>query len=234
MPAATSWVFDPERRIKLARILGYIVIWMGLLVTITRTTIIVCALQVLIYFLMTRRPTRVVGAILITVGVFLTALLLVPGLASFVLATAPFQTSSSYSHLFDWTRGIVAFSEMPWGHGLGSSDQVAARFGRIPITADNMFLGYAVDLGLVGLLCYVTVIFTIAVASWRLFRLSEGLEARAVAATVFLATFGIALNGVSSSPFNSVFLAYNFFILAGAAVTAYQRRSASWHPIVAE
>jgi hypothetical protein len=46
---------------------------------------------------------------------------------------------------------------------------------------------------------------------------------RIVAATVFLTNIGIALNGTSSSPFNSVFLAYNFFILAGAAVTAYQR-----------
>jgi hypothetical protein len=48
-----------------------------------------------------------------------------------------------------------------------------------------------------------------------------------VGATVLLTTFGIALNGTSSSPFNSVFLGYNFFLLAGSAVTAYQRRQKS-------
>lgn len=223
IPAATAWVFDASRRLNVWRILGYTVIWMGLLVTITRTTIVVCALQVLLYFLITRRPTRVVGAMMWAVAVFLAALILVPGLGSFVLATATFQTASSYSHVFDWRRGLTAFFDQPWGHGLGSSDQVAARFGRTPLTADNMFLGYAVDLGALGLAAYLAVLFTIGVYSWRLFRSATSPDTRMVAATVFLTNIGIALNGTSSSPFNSVFLAYNFFILAGAAVTAYQR-----------
>lgn len=224
IPAATSWVFDPARRPRLWAIAGYIVVWLGLLVTITRMTIIVCTLQVLVYFLIARRPSRIVGTILTTLAVFLTAMVLVPGLGSFVWATITFQTASSYSHVFDWRRGVVAFFEMPWGHGLGSSDQVAARFGRAAITADNMFLGYAVDLGALGLLGYLAVIFTLGFLSWRIFKTSPSKEARVVASTVFLTNLGIALNGTSSSPFNSVFLAYNFFLLAGAAVSAYQRQ----------
>ena len=223
MPAATAWVFDPTKRLKFWSLAGYAVIWAGLLVSITRTTIIVCALQVVLYFLISRRPTRVVGAALTALAVFLTALILVPGLASFVLQTATFQTASSYSHIFDWRSGIVAFFERPWGHGLGSSDQVAARFGRTPLTADNMFLGYAVDLGALGLIAYLTILITIGFFSLRLFTSASTTGVRMVAATVFLTTLGISLNGTSSSPFNSVFLAYNFFILAGAAITAYQR-----------
>jgi hypothetical protein len=226
MPAATSWVFDPSRRLKVASVVGYVIVWLGLLVTITRTTILVCALQVLVYFLITRRPTRVVGAALMAAAVFLTAMVLVPGLASFVLATLTFQTASSYSHVFDWRRGLTAFFESPWGHGLGSSDQVAARFGRTPLTADNLFLGYAVDMGVVGLIAFLAVLFTIAVLSWRLLTNTESPEIRLVAATVFLTNLGIALNGTSSVPFNSVFLAYNFFLLAGGAVTAFQRTGA--------
>jgi hypothetical protein len=222
IPAATSWVFERSRRLKLWSILGYVVIWMGLLLTITRTTIIVCILQVIVFFLMTRRPTRVAGTVLTAVAVFLAALILVPGLGSFVLETATFQTSSSYSHVNDWRRGLVAFFEMPWGHGFGSSDMVAVRFGRAALTADNMFLGYAVDLGTLGLLGFLAVLFTIGFFSWRLFKSSPNRETRIVASTVFLTTLGIALNGTSSAPFNSVFLAYNFFLLAGAAVTAYQ------------
>jgi hypothetical protein len=237
MPAATAWVFDTSRRLNGWRLLGYIVIWAGLLVTITRTTIIVCALQVLMYFIISRTPTRVASAMLWSGAVFLVALLAVPGLSSFVLATATFQTASSYSHVFDWQRGFTAFFDQPWGHGLGSSDQVAARFGRTPLTADNMFLGYAVDMGALGLLAYLVILFTIAYFAWRLFKDGSGKQhaehggasvvpahRRMVGATVLLTTLGIALNGTSSSPFNSVFLAYNFFLLAGAAVTAYQRR----------
>jgi len=224
MPAATAWVFGSTSRPNIWRVIGYAVIWAGLLVTITRTTIIVCALQVLMYFLITRRLTRVIGAMLWSLAVFLVALLVVPGLASFVLATATFQTASSYSHIFDWRRGFAAFFDQPWGHGLGSSDQVAARFGRIPITADNMFLGYAVDLGAIGLIAYLSIVFTIGLVSWRLFKSAQTQDMRLVAGTVFLTNIGIAINGASSSPFNSVFLAYNFFLLAGATVSAYQRR----------
>jgi len=235
MPAATAWVFDASRRLNVWRVLGYVVIWAGLLVTITRTTIIVCALQVLMYFMISRKPTRVVSAVLWVAAVFLIALLVVPGLSSFVLATATFQTASSYSHVFDWQRGFTAFFDQPWGHGLGSSDQVAARFGRTPLTADNMFLGYAVDMGALGLLAYLAILFTIGYFAWRLFKEGSGTReagvdgngsasVRMVGATVLLTTLGIALNGTSSSPFNSIFLAYNFFLLAGSAITAYQRR----------
>ena len=225
IPAATSWVFDPSKRLRLWSQIGYVILWLGLLVTITRTTIIVCALQVLVYFMITRRPTRVVGAALTSVAVFLAAMILVPGLAAFVLATLTFQTSSSYSHVNDWRRGLTAFFERPWGHGLGSSDQVAQRFGRTPLTADNLFLGYAVDMGALGLVAFLAVLVTVGIASWRLFKNSSNPGTRMVAATVFLTNLGIALNGTSSMPFNSVFLAYNFFLLVGASVTAYQRRN---------
>jgi len=227
MPAATAWVFDPSRRIKFARAAGYSLIWLGLLVSITRTTILVCALQVMVYFLMTRRPTRLVTAAITAMIVLLAAILVVPGLASFVGQTASFQTASSYSHVFDWRRGVTAFFEQPWGHGLGSSDQVAARFKRTPLTADNVYLNYAVDLGLLGIVGFLAVIITVGYFSWRLFKTATDPELRVVAATVFLADLGIALNGTSSSPFNSVFLGYNFFLLAGAMVTAYQRNQLS-------
>jgi hypothetical protein len=223
MPAATAWVFDPSRRLRLWATVGYAIVWAGLLVTITRTTILVCALQVVLYFLMTRKPSRVVSAGLIAFAVFCGALIVVPGLGTFVLQTLTFQTSSSYSHVLDWQRGLVAFMEAPWGHGLGSSDMTAVRFGRVALTADNVFLNYAVDLGILGLIGFLAVLFTIGLFSWRLFRTSDDREIKIVAATVFLANFGIALNGMSSAPFNAVFLAYNFFLLSGAAVSVCQR-----------
>jgi hypothetical protein len=231
MPAATSWVFDRSTRLRLWSVVGYAVIWAGLLVSITRTTILVCVLQVLLYFLISRSPTRVVGTALTALAVFLTAMIVVPGLASFIVATASFQTASSYSHVFDWRSGLVAFFQQPWGHGLGSSDQVAARFGRTPLTADNTFLGYAVDLGVPGLIAYLSVLVTLAHFAWRLFKTASTPGTRMAGATVLLATVGIALNGTSSSPFNSVFLAYNFFILAGAAISIFQRER-SYAPVV--
>ena len=68
-----------------------------------------------------------------------------------------------------------------------------------------------------------SVLATLGFFSWRLYMSASTASIRMVASTVLLTTLGIALNGTSSSPFNTIFLAYNFFILAGAAVTAYQR-----------
>jgi hypothetical protein len=223
IPAATCWVFDPSRRRNGWSLTGYAIVWLGLLLTITRMTILICAAQVLAYFLITQRPGRVVSAGAVIGAVFAIALVVVPGLMTFVWETLTFQTASSYSHLFDWRRGIIAFFERPWGHGLGSSDQVAVRFGRTAVTADNMFLGYAVDLGLLGLVGKVAVLFTLAMSAWRLFKRSGDAHARTIAGTVLLTTAGIAVNGISAAPFNSVFLAYNFFLLCGAAVTMLQQ-----------
>jgi hypothetical protein len=102
------------------------------------------------------------------------------------------------------------------------------------LTADNMFLGYAVDLGVLGLIGYLAVLLTLGFFSLRLFINASTAPIRLVAATVFLTLLGIALNGTSSSPFNSVFLAYNFFILAGATMTAYQRSLPQAQPARAE
>jgi hypothetical protein len=223
IPAATCWVFDPSRRRGGWAVTGYALVWLGLLLTITRVTILVCTVQVLVYFLITRRPTRAVATGITVAVVSLIAIITVPGLLAFVWETLTFQTASSYSHVYDWTRGVVAFFEMPWGHGLGSSDQVAVRFGREALTADNTFLNYAVDMGVMGLVGHIAVLFTIGVTGWQLFKRSLNASQRILAGTVLLTTLGIALNDTSSAPFNSVFLAYNYFLLSGVAVTWYQR-----------
>ena len=193
--------------------------------TITRTTIIVCALQVLLYFLITPGPHASSQHMLWSLTSFFSSSCC-PRLAFFVLATATFQQPAA---ILTCSIGAVVSRHSLTNPGgwVGSSDQVARVFAATPITADNMFLGYGVDLGALGLVAYLAVVFTIGLFSWRLFRNASTPDTRLVAATVFLTNIGIALNGASSSPFNSVFLAYNFFLLAGAAVSAYQRRGST-------
>lgn len=223
MPAATIWALNRRRSYALLVRIAYALIWMGLLLTLTRVTILICILQLALYFVMFRKPEWAVASAAAGAAMFCLAVAVVPGLLAFVWETLTWQTGSSTSHLDDWSRGLVAFLEQPWGHGLGTTDAVAIRFLLDPLSADNMYLSYGVQLGIAGLLCLVALFAGIFSKAVKAFRTGRTEEERQFGAVVCLATFGILLNGITSIVFSSVMLAYLFFLFAGAVVTVAQR-----------
>jgi hypothetical protein len=223
MPAATAWILI--RRGKhpwLARI-GYAILWAGLLVTITRMTTIVCILQVVIFYLIFRRPEWSLGTIAAVIAVGAVTVIVVPGLLHFAWETLSWQTGSSTSHLKDWQQGLLAFFERPWGNGLGTTDAAPLKSLREPLTADNMYLTYAVQLGVAGIVAFVAVLATIFATAWRVAWANVSDVQRRVAAVVALTTIGIIINGLTSFVFSSNLLAYVFFWVAGAMVTGAER-----------
>jgi hypothetical protein len=222
MPAATAWVLN--RRGKhpwLARI-GYAIIWAGLLVTLTRMTIIVCVIQVVIFYLIFRRPEWSLGSAFTVIAIGAVTVVVVPGLLHFVWETLSWQTGSSTSHLKDWQKGLLAFFERPWGNGLGTTDSAPLKAFREPLTADNMYLTYAVQLGVAGIAAFVAALVSIFSVAWRVAWSNVSDTQRRVAAVVALATLGIVINGVTSFVFGSTLLAYAFFWVAGAMMTIAQ------------
>jgi O-antigen ligase len=149
----------------------------------------------------------------------------VPGLLHFVWETLSWQTGSSTSHLKDWQQGALAFFQRPWGNGLGTTDAAPLRAFREPLSADNMYLTYAVQLGVAGIAAFVAVLVTILSVAWRVAWANVSDVQRRVAAVVALATIGIMINGVTSFVFSSNLLAYVFFWQAGAVVTMAQQAS---------
>lgn len=224
MPAATAWVWGRMKRPSIAVIGGYVLIWIGFLLSLTRMTIVACVLQVLVYAIMRRRAISAVSALGVAGlgGVVLSAIM--PQLPGFVWQTLTWQTSSSESHLTAWWSGVVAFLERPWGSGLGTTDASAVRFGLTALTGDNQFLKYAVELGLPGLLLHLAIFAAIAHAGWRVYRHSEWPVERSFGAVVVLATLGILLNAWTATVFNSTVLSYLYFWLGGAVVSASHRR----------
>src|SRR5437667_4893705 len=87
LPAATLWLFRRERQRSVLAWLGYLILWTGLLLSVTRMTTVVCVLQVLALVAARRRWGIGVGGGLLAALGFALALLLVPGLASFVWDT---------------------------------------------------------------------------------------------------------------------------------------------------
>jgi O-antigen ligase len=117
----------------------------------------------------------------------------------------------------------MAFFERPWGNGLGTTDAAPLKAFRVPLTADNMYLTYAVQLGVAGIAAFLAVLVTILVEAWRMAWANVSGVERRVAAVVALATIGIIINGMTSFLFSSSLLAYVYFWMAGAMVTVAER-----------
>ncbi len=219
MPAATAFVFNANRRLRGLSYLGYAIVWTGLLLSITRMTILLCIAQVALFFLLKRRPERALGTISFAFFAMTLTLVVMQGGLTFVWETLTFQTGSSESHLRDWSAGIDAFVHQPWGHGLGTTDSPPVRFGRAPITSDNMYLSYAVQLGIAGLAALMTIFAGIIARAWRTAWDGVTDANRQFGMVIFITAIGILGNGLTSIVFSSNVLAYLFLWMAGALVT---------------
>lgn len=223
IPAAGAVLLSRPRRAGTAARLGYALLWTALLLSITRMTIAVCLVQVVLFYVMMKKPEWAVGSLVAALAAFAVLLALVPGLITFVWETLTWQTGSSESHIGAWTDGALAFLERPWGSGLGTTEAAAVRAGLAPITGDNMFLSYAVQMGLAGLLAQLAALLGLLAYSWQAFRTSASRPVRRMGAVLALTTIGILLNGATSLVFSSTLLAYLYFLFGGALVTAQRQ-----------
>lgn len=225
MPAASAWALARPKRHRILVGIGYATIWGGLLVSITRVTTLICIMQVILFYVMMRRPEWAFASIVATLSAVALLVLVVPGLLHFAWETLSWQTGSSTTHLRDWGEGAIAFSEQPWGHGIGTTDAAPLRFFRVPLTADNMYLSYGVQLGVAGFLAFVGALASIFIKSWRAIWTAATETRRRLFAVIALTTFGIFLNGITSVVFSSNLLAYVYFLCAGVAMTAAHQTS---------
>jgi hypothetical protein len=226
LPAATLWALAAQGRRAVLRWLGYIVLWVGLLLSVTRMTIAIGALEVLIVAAARRR-----WALLVTLGStavvgLAVGMLIAPGLAGFVWDTLTWQTASSITHLGDWTSGFDNLVTHPLGVGLGATDIVAARFGLTPLTADNQYLRYGVELGVLGLVLHVAVLGGALVSGVRVWTAGTDRSelTRDYGLLLAVTGLGVVLNAATAVVFNSMMLAYPFFWLTGALSTIARRR----------
>ena len=225
LPAATLWLPAGTTRRRVLVWAGYALLWAGLFLTVTRMTIVVCALQTLVIVAAQRRwGIALTFAFAAVLGAVAT-LVLIPDLRTFVWETVTLQSGSSHSHLADWSAGLANVPAHPLGAGLGSADFVAARFGVTALAADNQYLKYAVELGVLGLTLHVLVLGGIGAAGLHAWRHAALSFQRNTGLLVTVAVLGIAANALTAVVMNSTLLAYAFYWLAGAVTSVAARGS---------
>ncbi len=219
MPAATIWMYLRDRWRSPTALAGYALLWFALLLTITRMTILACALQVLLIILLRRRPTPLVALGVAGTAVLAILLAVVPGIAGYVWETLLWQTASSASHSRDYAKGLAALAHHPLGSGLGTTDATAARLGLAPLTADNVYLKYLVELGVAGGVLYIAFLAYCLWTGVRASLTAVDERRRAFGALGAALSLGVAVNGTTAGIFNLPMLAYLYFWMAGAMVT---------------
>jgi hypothetical protein len=220
MPAATLFVTAPERTRSRLAWPGYGVVWIGLLLTLTRMTIVVCLAQAVIIMGMRRRWATLVWGAVLGACLSLALLVFVPGLATFIWETVTWQSGSSVTHLRDWRAGFENFALHPLGVGLGAAEIIAWRFGITPLAGDNQYLRFAVELGIVGLALHLAMLagaVTMGFAAWRQGR--SGVV-RDTGLLVAVTALGVALNAWTAAVFNAMLLTYVFLWLLGSLASA--------------
>jgi hypothetical protein len=221
-PLAAAWVFMRPKRTT-GKVVAFVVISTGLLLTLTRMTILVALIQLVLFVSLQRRQEWAVAGLAMAGAMVAAAFILIPGFPSFVWNTLSFQESSTASHAEDWASGLAAFIQSPWGSGLGTTDQTALRSGLPHITGDNLYLKYAVEMGAAGIALFLLILGSIGASAMRLYRHGSNLAQQRMGITLWLAVIGIAINGITAVVFNSIALGWIFFWLAGAVVTVSER-----------
>ncbi len=221
-PLATAWVFLRPKRSR-GLITAFAVVSTGLVLTLTRMTILVALIQLVLFMSLIRRPEWAVAGVALASVIFAGAFVSIPGFPTFVWHTLSWQEGSSISHVNDWVKGLTVFAENPWGSGLGTTDQTAIRVGLAPLTGDNLYFKYAVEMGVAGLGFLILILGALGGVGMRLYRSSATLTQQRMGITLVLAVAGIGINGATAVVFNSITLGWLFFWLAGAAVTVAAR-----------
>ncbi len=219
MPAATIAVLRRDRRVGLLRWVAYAIAWTGLLLTVTRMSIVCAVIETGLVAWYLHRRSAIVGVLAGFAAVLVMSIAVIPDFGAWLIDTLLFKTGSSTEHLVDWSNGIAAFVANPLGTGLATADATGDRFGAEHVTGDNLYLKYGVELGLPGLLPLLVILFGVGAAARTIARSGSTAPTRHFGVLVLAATVGIAINSVTSVVFTGQFVSYLYFWLSGATMT---------------
>lgn len=189
----------------------------SLILAISRASLVAFLLQMLVVSVWLRKPRWTVG-ILIT-AVFATFCLVFfagPQLITFIIETITFQNNSSQGHLEAWLQGGAAMLQQPLGLGLGRSGHVGSRFGT-QVGGENQYVIIGVELGVVGLILYLTILLATIRYSLKTYRQATGIT-KALAFVAAAAQVALLIPRFTANIELYIFAMYLSWWLVGFAV----------------
>ena len=138
-------------------------------------------------------------------------------LIELVIKTLAFQEASSLGHLLAWIEGIESMMQNPIGIGLGTSGVTATSQGVKSVGGENQFVIIGVQLGVIGLLLYLLILYNAIRYSLNSFNSNSG-STKWLCFIAATSKFGMLIPSFTSNIENYIFLVYVSWWLVGYAV----------------
>lgn len=142
----------------------------------------------------------------------------------FVIDTITFENSSSVTHIVDWLKAVDSMLSNPFGIGLGMSGNAGGADLDIVVGGENQYLIFGVQMGFLGMLLYIGMLFFGIRNSWRAFRLSESREESVVPFVAAAVKFGMLLPLFTANAEAYIYVSLVSWWLIGAAESIYQEK----------
>ncbi|WP_283773966.1 O-antigen ligase family protein [Aquiflexum sp. TKW24L] len=136
--------------------------------------------------------------ILFGFGLFLSFVIFVIFFASedfyyFVVDTLTFQNASSVGHVVEWLIALESMIANPLGIGLAMSGNSGSVTEEARVGGENQFLIYGVQLGLLGLLLFIILLYYAIQRSIKVFRMTDNVMSARIAFTGAAVKTGLLL-----------------------------------------
>lgn len=133
----------------------------------------------------------------------------------FILDTITFQNSSSLGHLVKWIQGILSINDNPLGSGLGTSGNSLSVDDQISVGGENQFIIIGVQMGIIGLINYIGLIYYSIRNSYKLFNLEKDLKLKYLPFVVCCLKFALIFPLMTSNAEIYTFLSLFGWFLVG-------------------
>lgn len=140
----------------------------------------------------------------------------------FVIDTLTFQNSSSITHIVDWLNAVNSIIENPMGIGLAMSGNAGGVEKDLIVGGENQFLVYGVQMGVIGMLLYIAMLYLGIRNAWWAFRMSESREESMVAFVGAAVKFGLILPLFTANAEVYIYVCLVSWWFIGHAETYYQ------------
>jgi len=139
----------------------------------------------------------------------------------FVLDTLNFQNTSSLGHLVEWLEGVNSMIQNPMGIGLAMSGNANGVDQALKISGENQFLIYGVQMGFLGLIIYVSMLFKGIKDSLKVFKHSSKQHVKSISYVAASTKIGLLIPLFTSNAELYLFVAFLSWFLIGLIETYY-------------
>ncbi|WP_246539145.1 O-antigen ligase family protein [Litoribacter ruber] len=141
----------------------------------------------------------------------------------FVVDTLTFQSTSSVGHVIEWVLALDSMIAHPLGIGLGMSGNVGAVDEELRVGGENQFLIYGVQLGWLGMILYILMLYYAVRVSLRVFRQSENVMVARIGFVAAAVKVGMLLPLFTANAEVYAYVAWTSWWMVGHSVMAYQK-----------